>query len=120
MEVPDPAGQLGVFRPDDRRELLDELCCITTSPAAVENASSPSRIAAATSAIATVASSGRPGRPPAASEVVIFTTGTFFMGDPSPFQGVFGGLPNPASTARPGEGSPPHFNRVRDNLFLSA
>ncbi len=30
--------------------------------------------------------------------------------------GVFGGLPNPASTARPGEGSPPHFNRTRDDL----
>jgi hypothetical protein len=27
------------------------------------------------------------------------------------------GHPNPASTARPGEGSPPHFNRPRDNLM---
>jgi hypothetical protein len=24
--------------------------------------------------------------------------------------------PNPASTARPGEGSPPHFNKIRDKL----
>jgi hypothetical protein len=55
-------------------------CCITTSPAAVENASKPSRIAAATSAIATVASNGRPASSPAASGVVILTTGTFFMG----------------------------------------
>jgi hypothetical protein len=36
-------------------------------------------------------------------------------GDPSP-SGCLGGLPNLASTARPGEGSPPHFNRRRDNL----
>jgi len=55
------------------------ICCITTRPAAVENASSPSRIAAATSAIATVAANGRPASSTAASGVAIFTTGTFFM-----------------------------------------
>ena len=55
------------------------ICCITTNPAAVENANSPSRITAATSAIATVASNGSPASSAATSGVVIFTTGTFFM-----------------------------------------
>ena len=48
-----------------------------TSPAAVENASKPSLIAAATSAIATVACSGTSASSPAASGVVILTRGTF-------------------------------------------
>jgi len=80
MEVPDPARQLGVLRPDDRASSSTSICCITTSPAAVENANRPSRIAAATSAIATVASNGKPASSPTASGDVIFTTGTFFMG----------------------------------------
>ena len=40
----------------------------------------------------------------------------FLHGDPS-LVGCLGGLPNPASTARPGEGSPPRANKPRDNLI---
>ena len=76
---PAPAPSLACFGPTIEASSSVSICCITTSPAAVENASSPSRIAAATSAIATVASNGRPASSAAASGVVIFTTGTFFI-----------------------------------------
>src|SRR5215218_323839 len=95
------------------------ICCITTSPADVANANKPSRTAAATSAIATVASNGRPDSSPTASGVAIFTTGTFFFTVIPLLVGCLGRLPNPASTARPGEGSPPQFNKLRDNLDLA-
>ena len=85
MPVPDPVrAELGVLVANDPASSAVSICCITTSPAAVENVSSPSLIAAATSAIATVASNGNPARSAAACGVVIFTTGTFFIGDPSP------------------------------------
>ena len=70
-------GSLACFVPTIEASSASSICRITTSPAAVENASSPSLIAAATSAIATVASNGRPASSAAASGVVIFTTGTF-------------------------------------------
>ncbi|CAN5560489.1 hypothetical protein BH24ACT5_BH24ACT5_01850 [soil metagenome] len=86
VPIPDPLLELGVLRTDDPGQFGVEHLAITTSPADVANANRPSRIAPATSAIATVASNPRPANSPAASDVVSFTTGAFFMGDPSPFQ----------------------------------
>ncbi len=61
MPVPDPVrAELGVLGTDHPRQFLGEHLAHHTNPAAVENASRPSLIAAATSDIATVASNGRP------------------------------------------------------------
>ena len=109
VDVAEPVG------PIDASSVVS-ICCITTRPAAAENASSPSRIAPATSLMATVASNGNPARSAVGCGVVIFTTGTFFIGDPSLVVECLGGPPTPTRTAGTGEGSPPHFNRPRDNL----
>ena len=57
MPVPNPASELGVLRADDPNELCGQHLLHHDQPGrGRENASSPSLIAAATSAIATVAS----------------------------------------------------------------
>jgi hypothetical protein len=64
---------------------------ITTSPVADANASRPSLIAPATSARATVASSGRSARRAASSTCATLTTGSFFFIG-GPLSGWFFGL----------------------------
>ena len=75
--------------------------CSHDRPAAVENASSPSR-SPQRNRPSPPSPKRQTGQFDACIGVVIFTTGTFFTGDPSPCSVCLGGLPNPASTAWPG------------------
>jgi hypothetical protein len=86
-----PAPILACFSPIASVSSAAIIWCITTSPVAEANASSPSLIAPATSARATVASSGRSANRAASSASATLTTATFFFIG-GPLSGWFFGL----------------------------
>ena len=105
-----------MLRTDDRGSSAVSNCCITTSPADAANASRPSLIAAATSAIATVASNGRRPARQRRRGRELHDRYLLGHGDPSPCSGVLVDSRTLPARHGPGRGSPPHFNKRRDNL----
>src|SRR5215216_7410974 len=121
MPVPDPLGaHLGALRAEDRGQHLgehllhhDQTGPPPRTPAALL-ASPPRRRPSPPSLPAAVRPAWRRHQASRSSRRV---PSSWVI--PLLFR-CLGGLPNPASTARPGEGSPPQFNKLRDKLAVGA
>ncbi len=109
------AATLACFSPIALVSSASIIWRITTSPVAEAKANNPSLIAPATSASATVASSGRSANRAASSASATLTTATFFF-TVVPFLRVTWSCPIPTIWQVSGGGPPPYFNNVRDNV----
>jgi|GEM_PF-6133924 len=110
------AGILACFSPIAPVSSAVIIWWMTTSPVADAKANSPSLMAPATSARATVASSGRSANRAASSASATLTTATFFFMVVPFLFGCLGGRPIPTIWQVSGGGPPPYFNNVRDKL----
>ena len=116
VPVADALGgwDLGVLVADDARSSSASIIWgITTRPVAEAKANRPSLIAPATSARATVASSGRSATRAASSASATFTTATFFF-TVVPFLKGFLVVPDPYQLAGLRRGTTASLQQLRD------